>query len=87
MHIKPFPWRCRHCGKQEVTLATTNYTGKIRQGGRLYTFPVPDLKLPTCQACGERVFTEHVDAQVNDALRAHLNLVNGPGFCIGDTDA
>jgi len=72
---RPFPWRCRHCGKRQVTLAKTDYAAEVRHDGRLHTFTIPDLELPVCQACGERVFTEKVDAQINDALRAHLNLL------------
>jgi putative zinc finger/helix-turn-helix YgiT family protein len=72
---RPFPWRCRQCGKREVTLAKTSYAAEVRHDGRLHEFTIPDLELPVCQACGERVFTEKVDAQVNDALRAHLGLL------------
>jgi len=72
---RPFPWRCRHCGKRAVALAKTDYAAEVRHDGRLHTFTVPDLELPVCGACGERVFTEKVDAQINDALRAHLNLL------------
>jgi putative zinc finger/helix-turn-helix YgiT family protein len=72
---RPFPWRCRHCGKQEVVMATTQYDAEVRHDGRLHIFTIPRLELPVCQACGERVFTEQVDAQVNNALRAHLKLL------------
>lgn len=72
---RPFPWLCRHCGQREVALVKTNYDAEVRHDGRLYTFTIADLELPVCQACGERVFTEKVDAQVNDALRKHLNLL------------
>ena len=72
---RSFPWRCRHCGKQEVDMATTEYNAEVRHDGRLYTFTISDLELPVCRECGERVFTEKVDAQVNDALRVHLNLL------------
>jgi len=56
-------------------LAKTDYAAEVRHDGRLHKFTIPDLDLPVCQACGERVFTEDVDAQFNDALRAHLNLL------------
>ena len=56
-------------------MATTEYEAAVRHDGRLYTFTIPNLELPVCQACGERVFTEKVDARVNDALRGHLNLL------------
>lgn len=72
---RPFPWRCRQCGKQEVILATTEYQAEVRHDGRLHTFTMPNLELPVCQDCGARVFTEAVDAQVNNALRAHLKLL------------
>lgn len=72
---RPFPWRCRHCGKQEVDLQTISYQADIRHDGRLHSFTIPALELPVCQACGEKVFTEKVDAQENSALRAHLNLL------------
>ena len=72
---RPFPWRCRHCGKQEVVLRTIEYEAETRHDGRLHSFTIPALELPVCQACGEKVFTEKVDAQENEALRAHLNLL------------
>ena len=72
---RPFPWLCRHCGKQEVVLQTIEYQAETRHDGRLYSFTIPALELPVCQACGEKVFTENVDAQENEALRAHLNLL------------
>ena len=56
-------------------MAKTNYAAEVRHDGRLHTFTIADLELPVCGACGERVFTEKVDAQVNDGLRAHLNLL------------
>lgn len=75
---RPFPWRCRHCGKSKVVLSTTKYTAEVAHDGRLHTFSIPDLKLPVCQACDEMVFTEDADRQVNDALHLHLNLLT-PG--------
>jgi len=72
---RPFPWRCRHCGKREVVLQTIEYTAEIRHDGRLYSIVIPALELPVCQACGEKVFTEKVDAQENEALRDHLHLL------------
>lgn len=72
---RPFPWRCRQCGKQEVAMATIEYQAEVRHDGKLHTFTIPQLEIPVCQACGARVFTESVDGQVNNALRAHLNLL------------
>src|SRR6266851_6353898 len=72
---RPFPWRCRHCGKSQVVMTTMSYDAEVRHDGRLHTFPVPHLEIPVCQACGEKVFTEKVDDQINASLRAHLQLL------------
>src|SRR6516164_8032290 len=72
---RPFPWRCRHCGKNEVDIATVSYDAEIRHDGRLYMFTIPHLSIPICRACGEKVFTEKVDDQINVALRSHLRLL------------
>jgi ribosome-binding protein aMBF1 (putative translation factor) len=56
-------------------MARTDYKAEVRHDGRLHTFTVANLELPVCQACGEKVFTEEVDRQVNRALRVHLNLL------------
>lgn len=70
-----FPWKCRHCGQKKVEMASTEYSAEIRHDGRLHRFTIPELKLPICEACGEKSFTEKVDKQINDALRSHLNLL------------
>lgn len=72
---RPFPRRCRRCGKTEVVIATAQYDAEVRHDGRLYAFTIPELQLPVCQACGEQVFTEDVDLQINDALREHLHML------------
>ena len=72
---RPFPWRCRRCGKNKVVLTTMSYDAEVRHDGRLHRFTVPNLRIPVCEACGEKVFTEKVDDQINAALRAHLQLL------------
>lgn len=72
---RPFPWRCRHCGKNEVILARTEYHAEVRHDGRLHIFTVPELELPICQSCGTKVFTADADEQICAALRAHLTLL------------
>jgi DNA-binding transcriptional regulator YiaG len=56
-------------------MTTISYDTEVRHDGRLYTFTVPALEIPICQACGEKVFTENVDDQINAALRSHLRLL------------
>jgi hypothetical protein len=69
---EPFPWRCHQCGKNAVEMATIDYAAEVQHDGRLHAFVIPSLRIPVCQACGARVFTQDVDQQVNDALRSHL---------------
>ncbi|MSQ96699.1 MAG: helix-turn-helix domain-containing protein [Gemmataceae bacterium] len=72
---RPFPWRCRHCGKDQVRLAVVSYEAEVRHDGRLYQFKIPKLEAPVCAACKKMVVTEGVDDQINAALRAHLQLL------------
>ena len=52
-----------------------SYDAEVRHDGRLYTFTIPDLDIPVCQACGNKVFTEKVDDQISAALRFELDLL------------
>src|SRR6266542_1728982 len=72
---KPFPWRCLKCLKRDVYPATVPYTAEVNHDGRLYEVQVPALEIPRCRACGELVFTNRVDEQITDALRAQLRLL------------
>jgi DNA-binding transcriptional regulator YiaG len=56
-------------------MAKISYDAEVRHDGRLYTFTVPDLEIPVCQACGNKVFTEKVDDQISAALRSNLHLL------------
>ncbi len=69
---RPFPWRCRHCGRDSVVITTIEYTAEVRQSGHLYALTIPALQIPICAECGEKVFTEDVDQQISHALQLHL---------------
>ena len=56
-------------------MTTCEYHAEVRHDGRLHTFVIPQIEIPACRACGERVFTGEVDRQVSDALRRHLKLL------------
>ncbi len=56
-------------------MASAAYNAELRHDGRLYSFTIPHLHVPVCQSCGEKVFTEKVDDQINAALRLHLHLL------------
>jgi len=51
------------------------YQAEVQQDGQLYTFGIPQLQIPICRHCGEKVFTLAVDEQINRALRTHLQLL------------
>jgi hypothetical protein len=67
---RPFPWRCRHCGKEKVVPTCVRYDAEFVRDGSLHRFTIPNIEIPTCEACGQKVFTEMVDAQINAALQA-----------------
>ncbi len=72
---RPFPWKCRHCGERHVVMSRIDYEAEVRHDGRLHRFLVPGLEIPMCESCGEKVFTHHVDRQINNQLRNHLRLL------------
>lgn len=51
------------------------YSVEVKHDGTLYTIEIPQLEIPICAACGEKVFTNEVDEQITEALRAHLRLL------------
>jgi hypothetical protein len=71
---RKFPAFCRNCGNPEVILTEIEYVAEIRHDGHVCSITVPDLEISVCRVCGEKVFDEHVDRQINKALRPHLNL-------------
>jgi putative zinc finger/helix-turn-helix YgiT family protein len=72
---KPFPWRCLKCRKRDVFPTIIPYTAEVTHDGRLYEVALPALEVPRCRSCGELVFTNRVDEQITDALRARLRLL------------
>ena len=74
---RPFPWRCSNpkCLQKAVFPAKTDFTAQVAHDGRSYEIAVPDLDIPTCQACGEKFFSAGVDDRIFQALRLHLRLL------------
>lgn len=72
---RPFPWPCGNCLKDEVYPETMPYAVDVKHDGQLYHLEIPALRIPRCRACGELVFSNSVDDQVLQALRAHLRLL------------
>ncbi len=71
---RPFPWRCRAsgCGNWSVVLAKIEYYITTERGGVLLDVRIPELEIPKCKDCGELVFTDAVDDQIEEVIEAHL---------------
>jgi DNA-binding transcriptional regulator YiaG len=78
---RPFPRRCRRCGQEKVVPTRIDYTSDINFDGRLVSVTTRDLEIPVCGNCGEKVFTEKVDDQINAALIRQLQLLPPGEIC------
>ena len=74
---RPFPWKCPSCLRGEVYPATIPYTIEVKHDGAVHSVHLPTMEVPKCKACGKLLFTNRVDDQISDALRAQLKLL-GP---------
>src|SRR5262245_2413060 len=72
---RPFPWCCPNCLKEEVYPEAMPYATEINHDGRCYHIEIPQIKIPKCKACGKLVFSNSVDDQITQALRAHVRLL------------
>lgn len=72
---KPFPWDCYRCGQREVYRALVPYSLQVNYEDVLHTLDLPRFETPRCRACGEIVFDNCVDAQINAAQRTLLSLL------------
>jgi len=72
---RPYPWQCPVCLKPEVVPTTLPYTARVKHDGAIHEVPVAGLEVPRCRSCGELVFSQRVDDQINAALRAQLHLL------------
>jgi len=64
---------CPVCLAMGVRPEVIAYTAKVKHDGVLHSIAIPALEIPKCHSCGELIFDDHVDDQINAALRAHLN--------------
>jgi DNA-binding transcriptional regulator YiaG len=72
---RPFPWYCRQCKQANVVPTRIDYTCDINYDGRLVSVTTHNLEIPICSNCGDKVFTEKVDDQINAALISQLQLL------------
>jgi hypothetical protein len=73
---KAFPWTCPRCAKRAVRPKPTNYAVEVRHDGRIHKVRVPQLEIPTCANCGERVFYSGTDDRISEALRTQIHLLH-----------
>jgi putative zinc finger/helix-turn-helix YgiT family protein len=72
---RPFPWKCPVCLSREVYPAKIPYTLEVAHDGVTHTVHVPALEVPQCRSCGELLFNDGADEQINEALRSQLCLL------------
>jgi putative zinc finger/helix-turn-helix YgiT family protein len=72
---RPFPWPCANCLKDEVYPETMPYSTEVKHDGRRYKLTIPALTIPKCKSCGELIFSNSVDDQIMEALRAQARLL------------
>jgi putative zinc finger/helix-turn-helix YgiT family protein len=72
---RPYPWKCRSCGKQSLGPVIVDYSTEMEHDGRLYAFAVPNLNILECASCHERVLPDEAFVRITDRLRAEAGLL------------
>jgi putative zinc finger/helix-turn-helix YgiT family protein len=72
---RPFPWKCPNCREAAVYPERMLFRTEAKHDGRTYPLEIPDLEVPRCRECGEKVISHAVDDAVVQALRDHLHLL------------
>jgi putative zinc finger/helix-turn-helix YgiT family protein len=73
--VRPYPWPCSNCGTLTVVPTVLDYTAEVKHDGVVHELHLSEIEIPRCQTCGDLTITVNVDDRVNDALRAHLQLL------------
>jgi putative zinc finger/helix-turn-helix YgiT family protein len=73
---RPFPWKCRTCGKVAVHEAVTDYATEMEHDGRAYSLNIPSLTVLECKNCLARVLPDEALGKVTDALRTKVGLLS-----------
>ncbi|HMC65351.1 MAG TPA: hypothetical protein VKI65_10475 [Gemmataceae bacterium] len=72
---RPFPWWCPNCRKKAVYRATMPYRLSILHDGQHHEVEVPELGVPRCAECGELVFDNQADDDINRVFRSQIRLL------------
>lgn len=72
---RPYPWKCRSCGKQSVCPIVVDYSTEMEHDGRLYQFTVDKLDVLECTECHNRVIPDASFDKLVAALRVEAGLL------------
>ena len=72
---RPFPWPCPRCRQNTVWPVIIPYQGQQAYEGRLYAVNTPRLNIPRCAQCGELLFDNWADDQIDGAFRQQVHLL------------
>ncbi len=72
---RPFPWWCPNCRKKAVYRVTMPYRLSILHDGQHHDVAIAELAVPRCQECGELVFDNQADDDINRVFRAQIYLL------------
>jgi hypothetical protein len=72
---RPYPRDCVVCARREVYPETITLEIEQRYQGQVYPLVLENFSMPVCRACGERIYTEDADREINDRFRDHLRLL------------
>jgi putative zinc finger/helix-turn-helix YgiT family protein len=67
--------QCPVCLAMSVRPEVLAYTASVKHDGVLHAIEIPALEVSRCHTCGELIFDDHVDDQINAALRSYLKLL------------
>src|SRR5436190_23823408 len=72
---RPFPWPCPRCRQNTVWPVLMPYQSKLRYEDQWYTVDMPQLNIPRCTHCGELLFDNWADDQIDLAFRKQMHLL------------
>src|SRR5262245_47037101 len=72
---RPFPWPCARCRRKAVWPVIMPYQSRMKYEDQQYIVDTPRLNIPRCSECGELVFDNWADEQIDLAFRAQVSLL------------
>src|SRR5947207_2927314 len=66
--------KCSNCRQRMMALTSMPYSVKVNHDGREYAVDIPSLTVPKCSNCGNVVFDEEANRQIDLAFRRKAKL-------------